>query len=55
MKSKDEARDRLLKAIKHFLQGELILADFPNDTHKKMKERVNWFVNKIVEMKKDLK
>ena len=54
MKSQNEARDRLLKAVESFLKTERILANDPNENTKKMKARVYYFVDKIIEMKKDL-
>ena len=54
MKSQNEARDKLLKAVKSFLKTEWILAHDPKDNTAKMKKRVNYFADKITEMKKDL-
>ena len=54
MKSQNEARKKLLKAVESFLKTEWIFASDPNDTTAKMKKRVNWFADKITEMKKDL-
>lgn len=55
MKSQDEVRDRLLKAVKHFLRTELILQADYKDSVEQMKKRTDYFVDKIVRMKKDLK
>ena len=49
-----EARDRLLKAIQAFLNTELIFIMDDKDNTAKMKKRVNYFADKITEMKKDL-
>ena len=51
---KDEVRDRLLKAVKHFLRTELILQADPKDSVEQMKKRTDYFVDKIVRMKKAL-
>ena len=55
MNSQNEARDKLLKAVESFLKTEWILANDPNDNTKKIEKRINYFVDKITEMKKDLK
>ena len=49
-----EARKKLLKAVESFLKTEWIFASDPKDNAAKMKKRVNWFADKITEMKKDL-
>ena len=51
---KDEVRDRLLKAVDHFLKTEVILQADPKDSIEKMKKRTDYFVDKIVRMKKAL-
>ena len=48
-------RDKILKAVELFLKTEIILSGDPNDSTEKMKKRVDYFVDKIIEMKKDLK
>ena len=48
-------RKKLLKAVESFLKTEMILASDPNDNTEKMRKRVNYFAEKITEMKKDLK
>ena len=51
---KDEVRDRLLKAVGRFLGAEIILQADPKDSNEEMKKRTDYFVDKIVRMKKAL-
>ena len=55
MKSENEARDRLLKAVQLFLKSECLLLLNHKDSNAEMKKRVSYFVDKITQMKKDLK
>ena len=51
---KNKVRDRLLKAVDHFLKTEVILQADPKDNIEEMKKRTDYFVDKIVRMKKAL-
>lgn len=55
MSKQDEARDRLLKAVDHFLKTEVLLVGSSKSSIAEMKKRTDYFVDKIVEMKKHLK
>ena len=51
---KNKVRDRLLNAVDHFLKTEVILQADPKDNIEEMKKRTDYFVDKIVRMKKAL-